>query len=220
MKKTNLLLSILLLFTLSISSCSDDDKDREKIVELTLYPETGYPSLSESGSYGDVIMFSDSQDKKIRPLTNTITEGNSIFDYRQGYEYKYKAKKVWMKNPPQDVSSVKYVILELLSKRKVITEDSETAVELFVSGEIVKYWAQFSGGCSLQELIAVYAYYADAMVVINTATKETLMLPKIEGFELEEGYKYTLSAKKVVTAEPYYAVKYVLTEVLSKEKIK
>lgn len=209
MRTLYLLLSVA-LFSLLLASCSDNDKDREKMVEVTLYPETTYGIMPLSSFWTDAIVFSDNDENTKQKLMGTLIEGD-CFEYYQGYEYKYKAKKVWMEDPPQDVSSVKYVFLELLSKNKVITVDNETNVKLFVSGEIVQYVDAFS-------LIDIQNAISDALLVKNTATNEWLALTSIEGFEFEEGYQYTLSAKKVTTAEPY-SVRYVLTEILSKEKV-
>ena len=209
MRTFYLLLSITLL-SLLLGSCSNDDNDREKIVEVTLYPETTYGIIAVSDIWTDAIVFSDNDENTKQKLINLQIEGD-CFEYDQGYEYKYKARKVWMKNPPQDGSFVKYVFMELLSKNKAITEDSETEVELFVSGEIVLYVNAFS-------LINIKNVIDNALLVENTTTKELLALTSIEGFDFEEGYQYTLSAKKVTTAEPY-SVKYVLIEVLSKEKM-
>ena len=40
----------------------------------------------------------------------------------------------------------------------------------------------------------------------------------IEGFNYEEGYKYKLTVKKIIQAEPY-SVSYILVDMISKEQV-
>ncbi len=48
-----------------------------------------------------------------------------------------------MQNPPQDVSTIKYVYLETLSKEKAITEISEMNIEVTVSDKMVKFMPRY-----------------------------------------------------------------------------
>lgn len=89
-------------------------------------------------------MFSNSDnDHQKQSLTDIIVEGLDFDDYQPGYEYHYKARKIWMQNPPQDVLPIKYEILEFLSKEKVITEDFEETIRLKVLPEKVPYMLRF-----------------------------------------------------------------------------
>jgi hypothetical protein len=145
-------------------------------------------------------------------LTDIIIEGFD-FDYQRGYEYKFKVKKIWMQNPPQDVSSVKYVFIKLLSKTKVVTANSEENIQLLVSPETVKFTLKFPDELETDGRPKIY----DALRVNEANTNNWMALTAIEGFDFEAGYKYSLNVKKVVKADPY-AVKYVLLNILSKEK--
>lgn len=113
MRKLNLFVGIIILSTF-LGSCTKDEANREKIVEMTLYPETGYGASVLSDVVTEPIQFSDNDENQKQMLTDIITEGFD-FNYERGYQYTLKVKKVWMHNPPQDVSSVKYVFIELLS---------------------------------------------------------------------------------------------------------
>jgi hypothetical protein len=211
MGKLNLFGFIILciLFT----GCTKDDGDREKILEMTIYPETGYGASVMSDIWTQPLIFSDNDENQKEMLVDIITEGIS-FDYERGYEYKFRVKKVWMQDPPQDVSSIKYVYIELLSEKKMITEDSEENIELFVSSKTVKftpkYPCEYEGDGSLPKIY-------NALRVKKVGTDSWIALTGIEGFDFEEGYEYVLNVKKMTQAEPY-SVKYILLNIKSKIK--
>ncbi len=210
------LIGFFILFSVFFTSCLNDEEgeDREKTVEMTIYPETGYGAAVLSDIITQPLIFSDNDDNEKRMLVDIITEGFD-FDYERGYEYTLKVKKVWMAEPPQDVSSIKYIFIELLSKKKVITEDSEENLNLFVSSETVLFTPRFPSEYVETEHGQEIKIY-DALYVKNNATNEWMALTEIEGFNYEAGYEYELNVKKVTTAEPY-AVRYVLTDVVSKK---
>jgi hypothetical protein len=215
MKRSCIFVSIALLCT-SLSSCLNDDdkgKDREKIVEMTIYPETGYGVNLLDDIWTEPLVFSDSDENQRRLLLNIIVEGFD-FDYERGYEYKIRAKKVWMHNPPQDVSSVKYVFMDMLSKTQVIMENREEDLELFISSEIVKFTPSYPN--EYEEGGSVLKTY-NAFRAKLTRVENWVLLTNIEGFDFENGYEYILNVKKVTQATPY-SVKYILRDVLSKEK--
>ncbi len=189
----------------------NENGDKEKVVVMTIYPETGYGSNVLSDIITQPLVFSDSDDDRKQMLMDIITEGFD-FEYKRGYEYTLKVKKVRMDNPPQDVSSIKYIFLELLSQEKVITQDSESTTEFFVSSQTVKFLPSY-GAAPQSEVPKIY----NALYVKEKETGNWMALIAIEGFDYEEGYEYTLSVKRVLQAEPY-SVKYVLLDVLSKKK--
>lgn len=211
MSKLKLLVSIIVLSVL-LFSCLNEEGDRERIVEMTIYPETGYGGSLMSDVWTQPLLFSDSEDNQKRNLTDIIME-DFDFNYERGYEYLFKVKKIWMQDPPQDVSSVKYVFIELLNKEKVILADSEKDIELFVSSETVKFTPKYPYEFEDDETLKFY----DAMLVKETGTDSWMALPKIEGFDFEKGYEYALDVKKITQAEPY-SVRYVLIDILSKKK--
>ena len=132
--------------------------------------------------------------------------------YEKGYEYLYKVKKVWMHNPPQDVSSIKYKFLELLSEKKVITENSEKDLQLYVLPQKVEY----SPWVSKEELAYGVSPNYYALHVKDMINNEWMALKEIEGFEFEEGFEYIINVREVTKADPY-SRKYSLIEVVSKE---
>lgn len=206
MDKLSLFLSAVLAI-LFLSSCSnDDDKDVHKNIEMTIYSETGYDGYILSDNiYGEFLLFSEGNSNNQNVLTSVGVSFND-FEYQKGYEYKIKARKTTLANPPQDGSSVIYDYLETVSKEKVVIENSEQNIEMEVGSKKVGFIARSQNG--LQE----------ALFVKENEEQNSKPLVTIENFDYEEGNKYKLKVKKSIQAEPY-AVKYTLIEVLSKEKI-
>ncbi|MCW3786040.1 DUF4377 domain-containing protein [Plebeiibacterium sediminum] len=212
MKTLNLFFGFTFLCTLFMG-CTKDENDKEKIVEITIYPETGYGASMMSDIWTQPLLFSDNDENQVKLLVDIITDGFD-FDYERGYEYKFRAKKVWMQEPPQDVFSIKYEFIELLSKERVIINDSEENINLFVSSKTVKFTPDYPSEYVDEENITPKIY--DALNVKNTDSDNWMALTKIEGFNYETGYEYVLKVKKITQAEPY-SVKYVLLETISKE---
>ena len=209
----------LTLLCLNFFSCLNEheDKDKVKIVEMTIYPETGYGRGILSNIWTDVLVFSESDDNQKQTLLNIIAEGFD-FDYEKGYEYTFKAKKVWMSNPPMDVSSIKYVFAGPLEKKKVIVENNEENIELLVVSETVKYVPNYP--VEYEDGIPVVY---DALFCSDTKTSIGMngaiwyVLKEIEGFEFENGYEYILNVKKITHANPY-SLRFVLIDIKDKQK--
>ncbi|WP_010420890.1 DUF4377 domain-containing protein [Anaerophaga thermohalophila] len=211
MRKLNLFIAFI-VFCFFFSSClKDEENDKEKIVEITIYPETGFGASVMSDIWTQPLIFSDNDDNQKRMLVDIIFEDLDL-DYERGYKYTLKAKKVWMHEPPQDVSSIKYVYLEQLSKEKIITEDSEENFELFVSSKTVKFTPKFP---SEYEGTESSPKIYNALHTKKTGTDNWLAIVEIEGFDFEEGYEYLLNVKKITQAEPYL-IRYILLDIKSK----
>jgi|GEM_PF-834848 len=200
-----------IVFCLFFTSClKDQENDKEKIVEITIYPETGYGASIMSDIWTQPLIFSDNDDNQKQMLVDIIFEGLDI-DYERGYKYTLSAKKVWMHEPLQDVSSIKYVYIELLSKEKVITENSEENIELFVSPETVKFTPKYPAEFEDDQSPKIY----NALHTKKTGSDNWMALPAIEGFNFEEGYEYVLNVKKITQVDPYL-IRFVLLEIKSK----
>ncbi len=210
MRKLHLFIAFIALSLIFTSCLKDDENDKEKIVEITIYPETGYGASIMSDIWTQPLIFSDNDDNQKQMLVDIIFENLNI-DYERGYKYTLKAKKVWMHEPPQDVSSIKYVYIELLSKEKVITENSEENIELFVSSETVKFMPKYPTEFEDDESPKIY----NALHTKKTGTNDWMTLTVIEGFDFEEGYEYVLNVKKITQSDPYL-VRYVLLDIKSK----
>ena len=217
MKKMYLWLCLTLL-CLNFSGCLHEGEDKVKMVEMTIYPETGYVRPILSPVWTDCLVYMESDEKQKQTLTSAITEGFD-FEYERGYEYKFKAKKVWMSNPPQDVSSIKYVFAGSLEKKKIIVENNEENIELLVVSETVKYVPNYYPIEYENGIPVVY----DALFCSDTKTNIGMngaiwyVLKEIEGFEFERGYEYILNVKKITHANPY-SLRFVLIDVKDKQK--
>jgi hypothetical protein len=216
MKVFNLFAGIIILSTF-LSSCNNEEVDREKIVEMTIYPETGYGAGVLSDVVTEPMQFSDNDENRNQLLIDIITEGFD-FNYERGNEYRLKVKKVWMQNPPQDVSAVKYIFIELLSKKKVITTDSEKNIQLFVASQTVKFTPKYPNEYEKVGGIETLKIY-DALHVKEKDASNWMALTKIEGFDYVKGYEYVINVKKITQADPY-SVRYVLLNILSKTEKK
>lgn len=210
--KTRFSIFILITLGLCLNSCQKDEAiDLEKNVEITIYPETGYGSSVLSDTWTQPLIFSDSDDNRQRLLVDIIFEGLNL-DYERGYTYTLKAKKVWMNEPPMDVASIKYIFIKQLSKEKVITEDSEENLELFVSSTTVKFTPTFPN--EFEDSGSSPKIY-NALHTKKTGTNTWMALIEIEGFDYEEGYEYILTVRKITRANPY-SVRYILEDIQSK----
>ena len=203
----------LLLFILSLSGCEGDNLDKEKSVEITIYPETVVKNGFMSDIWSDYLVFSDSEGNEKYPMYQLIVDGLD-FDYQRGYEYRFKAKKIWMSNPPMDVANVRYEIGRQISKKKVITEQREDVFEITVKPSLVKYVPRYpanydNNGVAIQE---------NVMLAYKSDKREYFAISNIDGFEYEEGYEYVLEVKRTTYPEPY-SVKYELVEIKSKKEV-
>jgi hypothetical protein len=206
MRKLNLFLCLILTTTF-LSSCSnDDDGDVQKIVEMTIYPETGIGGyLFSTDVYGEFLLFSESDNQDIRLLTS----GGSVYDnlnYEKGFEYKIEARKTFLKNPPQDGSSIVFEFIKTISKNKVVTQNSEIQIEMEVGPTKVGFITLSQDGIQ------------QALFVKENGEDNMKPLLSIEGFNYEEGYEYKLNVKKIIQAEPY-SVKYILLDIISQEEV-
>lgn len=210
MKQINLVL-VVLIFGIFSSCMKDNSYDKVKIVKMTIYPEIAYGSSVLSDTFTELMIFSESDNTEKRQLSDIITDGFD-FNYKIGSEFTFKAKKIWMNNPPLDVSSVRYEFIGQLKERKVLTENSEEILNIAISPNLVKFHPRFSENNGSDQ----YKVY-DAMKCENESDLKIIIIRNIEGFDFEEGYSYLLQVKKLVTAEPYLE-KYVLLKTIKKEK--
>ncbi len=212
--KTKNLFSFILLCVVCIS-CSDDSVEKEKDVIVTIYEETGFGGSVMSNVLTEPLLFSDTDNKEVRTLTDIITEGTDIYEeYERGYRYTYKAKKIWMDPPPMDVSNVKYVFSDLISKEKIITKDSISDLTLNLESVSILFCPRFPYEYQDNGLLKYY----EAMYVNIDGTNEWRGIIDIEGFDYVEGYDYKLKVREKINADPY-SRSYSLIEVISKDEI-
>lgn len=206
MKKL-LLITALVVLTLALSNCDKSKLNKVKSVEVTIYSETEVGKGFMSDIWSDFLVYSDNIENDRRAINQIIFEGLDI-DYQRGYEYRLKAKKIWMSNPPMDVSNVKYVITKLISKEKVITEPTQNIIEITVKPELVEYFQIFPNNYDENGI----PKQIDAMLAFNTKTSEPIIIAEIAGFDYEEGKEYLLEVKKITEPDPF-SVRYELVDI-------
>ena len=110
--KTYSLLFFFSLFILVMGCKKDNNAD--KIITMTVASKTveSFTSIAPKTSLNVKI---EGDSRGWFPLTNQEIQG---FRYEAGFEYVLKVNQSHVQNPPSDGSSIKYVLIEVLSKTK------------------------------------------------------------------------------------------------------
>lgn len=137
-----------------------------------------------------------------------VYEGIEGFDYEPGYEYKLRIKAKQLPEPPQDASSVRYSLLELISKTPARSSIPDS------------YYPTFT----MEVAPAPVNYYGELYLSVRfpeVGLTDWQRWPfRIEGFEYEQGYSYKLKIGTSVVPvddDGYYSVQYSVLEMLDKQ---
>lgn len=196
--------NILILDPFLFSGSGEFDTDKKKIVELSIYPNTGFNEyLFSDDMYGEFLQYSEGKNTS-KQLLLSPGESFASFNYQKGYHYTIKAEKINIKHSPKQASSVIYQYLETLSKEKIITQDA--AEDLIMDVAPVKINFIPRG----KEPRKAY------LVKLTTESKPRPIL-KIKEFHFKKGYHYRLRVRKTIQASPFKE-HYTLLEVMSKNK--
>ena len=129
-------LFVVILSTIGMVSCNDDDEPKDKVIEVTM-------SVSENTD----IMYSLFDDNKENPVECMLVMEDGVdqtwrkmsfsgiewFTYEKGHRYKLRAKKTILANPPADGSAWKYELVEVLEDKEII--GPELPVEATIKSE-------------------------------------------------------------------------------------
>lgn len=129
-------LFFVILSTIGMVSCNDDDEPKDKVIEVTM-------SVSENTD----IMYSLFDDNKENPVECMLVKEDGVdqtwgkmgfsdiegFTYEKGHRYKLRAKKTILANPPADGSAWKYELVEVLEDKEII--GPELPVEATIKSE-------------------------------------------------------------------------------------
>lgn len=112
------------------------------------------------------------------------------FDYEEGYEYELRIREEAIESPPADGSSIKWTLVEEVSKTPA--QPSETPLQVeetekVEEGEMISVYI----GPELVECEGV-APQQCMQVKLSPEDDYTLFYDQIEGFEYEPGYEYEL----------------------------
>lgn len=113
-----LLMIMMYCTSLIFVSCEKDSKDWSETAFLLVSAEKGkyYPFGSDQELDGLNIRREGESVWSVIPLT-----GIEKFNYEEGFNYRLKVEIIHLKNPSQDDSSIKYKLIEIISKEKVLT---------------------------------------------------------------------------------------------------
>jgi hypothetical protein len=131
MKKKLVTGLVVIIGFLTLPGCENDgDKDWTEEVLLTVSSEKVkyYPIEGNGLGVEGMNVKEDNENYWAKMSLNEI-EG---FQYEAGYEYRLKALKKHLANPPADASDVTYKLLKILSKEKIILKTEEA--EVYVIG--------------------------------------------------------------------------------------
>ena len=111
----------LLAAILGLTSCNRDSIYEDKVEQVTIYvsAETGlfYNVPNNTPEEGMMIRV-DGEENYICVAFNTIAG----FTYEKGNEYELLVKKTKLANPPKDSGSIRYELIRIVSKKKVMAE--------------------------------------------------------------------------------------------------
>ena len=135
----------------------------------------------------------------------------SGFEYEKGNEYSLLLEKTTLANPPADGSSLRYELIEVLSKGEAPGE--KTTVTMFVSAETGYYkWGEITQDMP-QEGMKIREN--------ESVNWEIVPFNKITDFEYEKGYEYKLLIEKFTLSNPAIPncdTIYKLIKILAKNK--
>ena len=189
------------IFAFSACDKTDDYTVREWTVASQLGIAYGFNALQP------VLLVKANDDTSWR----AVYAGIEGFDYEPGYEYKLRIKARELAEPPQDAPSMRYSLLELVSKTPARSSIPDT------------YYPTFT----MQVAPDPVSYYGQTLLNVRfpeVGMNEWQPWPyALEGFEFEQGYTCSLKvATSVVPAtdgDGYYMVKYSVLDMLDKQPV-
>ena len=112
----------MMLAAFSIASCSNDDENKDRVEQVTVYVS------AETGVYYDMwldperenpivgMQIQEKGDTRWRCVSLYTITG---FTYKKGNEYELLVKKTTLAYPPQDDVNVRYELIRIVSQRKI-----------------------------------------------------------------------------------------------------
>lgn len=109
----------LTLFTGSSCSIKGGPQGKQEIVELRV----NHFKQTAVGVMPQLVMLIQEDDEIGSENWSLLYDRIERFDFEPGYIYDLKVRKIEIENPPQDASSVKYIMINLRSKEKVSADE-------------------------------------------------------------------------------------------------
>ncbi len=111
-------ITFVMLAAFSLSSCSSDDDNEDKVEQVTLYisAKTGTYQNVPDNNYVEGILIKENGAANWKCVSFMEIMG---FTYERGNEYELLVKKTTLVNPPQDSGNVRYELIRIVSQRKI-----------------------------------------------------------------------------------------------------
>ncbi|MBD9109839.1 DUF4377 domain-containing protein [Bacteroides nordii] len=118
--KTKKLFGTLLLFlsALCFAGCLNNDDSQDKVETIKMFVSAKM-SMYQPWGASDPIECMLVKEEKENDYKTLDFLGITEFEYEKGYEYKLLVEKTTLANPPADGGSIRYQLIEILSKDKV-----------------------------------------------------------------------------------------------------
>ena len=115
-------IAFMMLAAFSLTSCSSDDDNEDKVEQVTLYvsAETGtyqnVPDNIPDNNYVEGMLIKEKDAANWKCVSFMEITG---FTYERGNEYELLVKKTTLANPPQDSGNVRYELIRIVSDKKI-----------------------------------------------------------------------------------------------------
>ncbi|GAA0726575.1 hypothetical protein GCM10009430_33690 [Aquimarina litoralis] len=120
-------LTLLLIISLTTITCKDDDEHMEiTSIRVNHYLDTGF--ITFFGDLGVINLIQEGDQIGQEEFLSSY-EGIQGFQYELGFIHDLLVKKTQISDPPQDGSSIKIELIEVLSKQPVLL-DTEFRIQL------------------------------------------------------------------------------------------
>ena len=120
MKKQTFIIALFAVI-LGLASCNRDSIYEDKVEQVTVYvsAETGmFYNVPNTTLEEGMMIRVDGDNNYICVAFNTIAG----FTYEKGNEYELLVKKTKLANPPKDSGSIRYELIRIVSKKKLMAE--------------------------------------------------------------------------------------------------
>lgn len=205
------ILSLLVVGAVSVSCMKDDSEDKIERINAEV---SAYTSGSSIGFFSDALtegmLVKLEGDDYYQGFYFSEIEG---FTFERGNNYKLRIKQITLAHPPMDGGSVRYELIEVLSKKEA--DYTKEDITLYVSAQ------------TGEKNIAQDSYKLRGIKIRTNENEDWSVVPFncIDGFKYEEGYDYQLSVVKIILPDSgkprneALNVQYSLKEIITKTKV-
>lgn len=204
------ILSLLVIGAVSASCTKDESEDKIERINAEV---SAYTNSSSNGFFSDALtegmLVKLEGDDYYQGFYFGEIEG---FTFERGNNYKLRIKQITLAHPPMDGGSVRYELIEVLSKKEA--DCTKEDITLYVSAQ------------TGEKNISQDSYKLRGIKIRTNENEDWSVVPFncIDGFKYEEGYDYQLSVVKIILPDSgkprneALNVQYSLKEIITKTK--